>query len=62
MALSEVALAPMSPIIAAYSFQCICAYYFQYQVMKYLVIVDQFANWPIVDIAQDGSKGLIEVL
>ena len=30
--------------------------------MNYLVIVDQYSNWPIVEKAQDGSKGLIAVL
>ena len=30
--------------------------------MNYLVIVDRYSNWAIVDRAQDGSKGLIEVL
>ena len=30
--------------------------------MNYLVIVDRYSNWSIVERAQDGSKGLIEVL
>ena len=34
------------------------ANYFQYQGMNYLVIVDRYSNWPTVDRAQDGSKGL----
>ena len=30
--------------------------------MNYLVIVDRYSNWPIVERAQDGSKGLVDVL
>ena len=56
------ALPPTPPILAAYPFQCICTDYFQYQGINYLVIVDRYSNWPIVERAQDGSKGLIEVL
>ena len=59
---SQAALPPTSLIIAAYPSQCICTDYFQYQGMNYLVIVDQYSNWPIVKRAQDRSKGLIEVL
>ena len=38
MALSQAALPPTPPMIAAYPFQCICADYFQHQGMNYLVI------------------------
>ena len=62
MAPSQAALPPTPPILAAYPFQCICADYFQHQGSNYLVIVDRYSNWPIVERAQDGSKGLIEVL
>ena len=62
MAPSQAALPPMSPIIAAYPFQCICADYFHYQGVNYLVIVDRYSNWPIVEKTQDGSQGLIAVL
>ena len=59
---SQAALPPTPPIIAAYPFQCICADYFQHQGMNYHVIVDRYSNWPIVERAHDGFKGLIEVL
>ncbi len=62
MAPSQGALPPISPIIAAYPFQCICADYFHYQGVNYLVIVDRYSNWPIVKKTQDGSQGLIAVL
>ena len=58
----QTALPPTPLIIAAYSFQCKCADHFQYQGMNYLVIVDQYFNWPIDKRAQDGSKGLMEML
>ena len=38
----------------------VCADYFHYEGTNYLVIVDRYSNWPIVERAQD--KGLIEVL
>ena len=62
MAPSQAALPPTPPILAVYPFQCIFADYFHYQGMNYFVIVDRYSNWPIVERAQDGSKGLIEVL
>ena len=62
MAPSQAALPPTPPILAAYSFQCVCSNYLQHQGMNYLVIVDRYSNWPVVERAQDGSKGLIEVL
>ena len=62
MAPSQAPLPPTSPILVAYPYQCISADYFQHQGMNYLVIVDRYSNWSIVKRAQDGSKGLIEVL
>jgi hypothetical protein len=43
-------------------FQCVCADFFTYKGVNYLVIVDRYSNWPIVKRAQDGSKGLINSL
>ena len=62
MAPSQPALPPTPPILAVYPFQCICADYFHQQGMNYLVIVDRYSNWPIVERAQNGSEGLIAVL
>ena len=59
MAPSQAALPPTPPILSAYPFQCICADYFHYQGFHYLVIVDRYSNWPIVERAQDGTQGLI---
>ena len=45
-----------------YPFQCICADFFQYAGHHYLVIVDRYSNWPIVERAHGGSTGLITSL
>ena len=41
--------APPTPLaIPAYPFQYVCADYFHYKGVNYLVIVDRYSNWPIV--------------
>ncbi len=62
MAPSQAALPPIPPILSRYPFQCICADYFNYQGHNYLVIVDRYSNWPIVNKAKDGATGLINIL
>ncbi len=62
MAPSQAALPPTPPTLPEYPFQCICADYFHYQGHTYLVIVDRYSNWPIVERARDGAQGLINVL
>jgi len=62
MAPSQPQAPPMPFTRAAYPFQCICADYFQYKGHNYLVIVDRYSNWPIVERATDGSAGLINSL
>ncbi len=62
MAPSQAALPPIPPILSNYPFQCICADYFNYQSHNYLVIVDRYSNWPIVNKAKDGATGLINTL
>ena len=55
--------APPSPIVPpAYPFQCVCADFFHHKGVNYLVIVDRYSNWPIVERAREGSKGLIDCL
>ena len=51
---------PHTPVL--YPFQCISADYFHYGGYNYLVTVDFFSNWPIVERAQEGAKGLINCL
>ena len=62
MAPSQAALPPIPPILSKYPFQCICADYFNHQGHNYLVIVDRYSNWPIVNKAKDGATGLINTL
>ena len=55
--------APPTPLIDPdYPFQCICADFFHYKGLNYLVIVDRYSNWPIVERSQNGSSGLINSL
>ena len=51
---------PTSP--PAYPFQCICADLFSHKGRHYLVAVDRYSNWPIIERAQEGSKGVIDSL
>ena len=46
----------------AYPFQCICVDYFQYKGSTYLVVVDRYSNWPIVESTDNGAAGLITCL
>ena len=62
MAPSQAAMPPTPPILSAYPFQCICADYFHYKGFNYLVIVDRYSNWPIVEKAQNGAQGLVNTL
>ncbi|XP_063960192.1 uncharacterized protein LOC135155220 [Lytechinus pictus] len=45
-----------------YPFQCICADFFHYKGCNYLVIVDRYSNWPIVERSNQGATGLISCL
>ena len=55
--------APLTPPIQPqYPFQCICADFFQYAGHHYMVVVDRYSNWPIVERAHGGSAGLITCL
>ena len=53
---------PIKPEMPDYPFQKICADYFTYKGTNYLVIVDRYSNWPIIERAKDGAKGLITTL
>lgn len=62
MAPSQAALPPTPPILPDYPFQCICADYFHHHGHSYLVIIDRYSNWPIVEKAHKGAQGLITAL
>ena len=59
---SQPSAPPTPPILSTYPFQCVCADYFTYAGYHYLVVVDRYSNWPIVEKAADGAKGLITCL
>lgn len=59
---SQPSAPPTPPIQPQYPFQCICADFFHYAGHSYLVIVDRYSNWPIVERAYGGSTGLISSL
>ena len=62
MAPSQPSALPFPPITPVYPFQSICADFFQHKGFNYLVIVDRYSNWPIIERGHDGSKGLIDCL
>ena len=53
---------PTAPIMPVYPFQCIASDYFDYAGHHYLVAVDRYSNWPIVEESSNGADGLITVL
>ena len=62
MAPSQATLTPNPPTPTKYPFQCICADFFHHRGHNYLVIIDRYSNWPIVERARDGAIGLINIL
>ena len=59
---SQPNLPPTAPVLPSYPFQCIAADYFQYAGHHYLVAVDRYSNWPIVEHSANASQGLITTL
>ena len=62
MAPSQPSAPPVPPVYPLYPFQCICADFFHYKGYNYLVIVDRYSNWPIVERAHSGAHNLIDCL
>lgn len=62
MAPSQPSAPPTPPMTPAYPFQCLVADYFHYGGHNYLVAVDRYSNWPIVEEASNGASGLIAAL
>ena len=50
------------PMLPEYPFQCVCADYFSHKGKPYMVLVDRYSNWPIVEKISNGSTGLITSL
>lgn len=59
---SQPSAPPTPPILPAYPFQCVASDYFHYTGSNYVVIVDRYSNWPIVELASDGANGLVSAL
>ncbi len=59
---SQPALPPTPPKVTTYPFQMLCADYFSHLGHSYLVLIDRYSNWPIITLAKDGAKGLIDML
>ena len=53
---------PTPPVMPVYPFQCLATDYFDYAGHHYLVAVDRYSNWPIVEESSSGTEGLITVL
>ncbi|RUS76716.1 hypothetical protein EGW08_015519 [Elysia chlorotica] len=62
MSPSQPSAPPTPPMQPCYPFQCICADFFSYAGHNYLVILDRYSNWPIVEKSTNGSLGLISAL
>ena len=62
MAPSQPSAPPSPPVPPAYPCQCVCADFFHYKGIHYLVVVDRYSNWPITERATEGSQGLISCL
>ena len=55
--------APPTPAIEpVYPFQCLCSDYFHYKGENYLIIVDRYSNWLIVNWSEHGAEGLVKIL
>ena len=59
---SQPSAPPTPPTIPSYPFQCIASDFFSFGGHNYLVVVDRYSNWPIVERASDGAQGLISAL
>ena len=59
---SQPSAPPMPLVLPVYPFQCICADFFTHKGMNYLVIVDRYSNWPVIERAANGATGLIDSL
>ncbi|CAC5407543.1 unnamed protein product [Mytilus coruscus] len=54
---------PPTPLMSPdYPFQCVYSDFFQHKGICYLVIVDRYLKWPIVERSSNGAAGLITCL
>ena len=59
---SQPSAPPTPPMLPLYPFQCVCSDLFTYKGINYLVTVDRYSNWPIIDRTMGGAKDFIESL
>ena len=62
MAPSQPSAPPTPLILPVYPFQCVCADFFTYAGTHYLIIVDRYSNWPVIERTSGGAQGLISCL
>ena len=62
MAPSQPSAPPTPPVPSAYPFQCVCCDFFSHKGSTYLIYVDRYSNWPVVEHSQEGAKGLVNSL
>ena len=60
MAPSQPAAPPTALAYPEYPFQKVCADFFTYKGKHYLVLVDRYSNWPIVERSHNGANRLIK--
>ena len=55
--------APPHPVVSpVYPFQCVCADFFTVAGIHFLVLVDRYSNWPVLERTTGGAEGLINSL
>ena len=59
MSPSQSSLPPTPPVLPTRPFQSKCADYFHNKGHTYVVIVDRYSNWPIVERSYNGATGLV---
>lgn len=62
MAPSQPSAPPTALPEPAYPFQLVCSDFFHYKGKNYLVTVDRYSNWPIIQQTTGGAHGLISCL
>ncbi|CAC5375241.1 unnamed protein product [Mytilus coruscus] len=61
MAPSQPSAPPTPPVYPIYPLQCVRRF-FHFKGVNYLVVVDRYSNWPIIERAHNGAQGLIDCL
>jgi len=59
MSFTQASLPPTTLTLPTWPFQSLCADYFHHKGHTYVVIVDRFSGWPVVERSTHGATGLI---